>query len=164
MEKQNIRQAVRKVYAYGYRIVSTAVIVCGILLATLYLCGIRLYHVKSGSMGELMPVGSVCFVSTYSSFDSIRAGDIISFRVDDIKVTHRAISVTPEGIITQGDMNDSADPDPVTKDTYIGKTVFALPHFGNALGFFQTLKGKVTLGICILLLILAGFLYKPESE
>ncbi|MBR2086693.1 MAG: signal peptidase I [Oscillospiraceae bacterium] len=148
-----------------YQIVSTAVIVIGVILGIMYLCGIRLYHVKSGSMGELLPVGCVCFVSTYSSFDNIEVNDVISFCVsDDMLVTHRAIAVTEEGITTKGDENNNPDPDPVTKENYIGKTVFAVPYAGRMLGFFHSLSGKIVLATVSIVLLLSGVLYKHNDE
>ena len=79
MTKKNI---IRNAFNIFYRIISTAVIFLAALLFMLYMCGIRMYHVKSGSMGELLPVGCVCFVSTYSKYDDITEGDVISFRVN----------------------------------------------------------------------------------
>ena len=158
-------QVVRNVFNTIYRVISTAVITLGVVLGALYLCGIRLYHVKTGSMGELLPVGSACFVSTYSKFENTETGDVISFRVsDDMLVTHRAIAVTEEGIITKGDENDSPDPDLVTKDNYIGKTVFALPHAGRILGYFHSLSGMIVLAAFGLLLLLSGALYKRNED
>lgn len=158
MAKKN---SIRNVYNIIYRIISTAVIALAAILLLLYICGIRLYHVKSGSMGELLPVGSVCFVSTYSKFENISAGDVISFRVgEDMRVTHRAIRVTAEGLVTQGDMNETPDPDPVTKENYIGKTVFALPYIGKALAFFHTVKGIIVICAAVLLMFTAGTFYK----
>lgn len=142
---------------------STAVITFGVILVILYLCGIRLYHVKSGSMGELLPVGSVCFVSTYSDYEDVKPGDVISFRVsNNMRVTHRAERITDKGIITKGDENNSEDPEPVTKDNYIGKTVFAIPHFGAVLGYFRTTGGMIVLGVTVLLLIVSGIIYKQK--
>ena len=143
--------------------ISTAVIVIAAILFLLYICGIRLYHVKSGSMGELLPVGSVCFVSTYSKYDDITEGDVISFSVNrDIMVTHRAISVTEDGIITQGDMNNAPDPDYVTRDNYIGKTVFALPYIGKALEFFHTINGLIVIAAVVLIMLITGTFYKRD--
>ena len=125
---------IRKIFNCLYEAVSTAVILFGVLFAVLYACGIRPYHVKSGSMDDLLPVGCVCFVSIYSDYDSIEVGDVISFRVsEDMLVTHRAVSVTDEGVFTRGDANVNGDPDPVTRENYIGKTVFALPYIGYML-------------------------------
>ena len=159
------KQVARKVFNAIYRVISTSVIILGVVLGILYLCGIRLYHVKSGSMGELLPVGSVCFVSTYSKFENIETGDVISFRVsDDMLVTHRAIKITDEGITTKGDENNNPDPDPVTKENYIGKTVFALPYVGIVLGYFHSLSGKIVLATVGIVLLLSGVLYKHNDE
>ena len=159
------KQVARKVFNAIYRVISTSVIILGVVLGILYLCGIRLYHVKSGSMGELLPVGSVCFVSTYSKFENIETGDVISFRVsDDMLVTHRAIKITDEGITTKGDENNNPDPDPVTKENYIGKTVFALPYVGTVLGYFHSLSGKIVLATVGIVLLLSGVLYKHNDE
>ncbi|MBR4628599.1 MAG: signal peptidase I [Ruminococcus sp.] len=156
---------IKKVFNTVYIVISTAVITVGVILVVLLLCGIRLYSVQSGSMGELLPVGSVCFVSTYSKYENIEYGDVISFRVSDgMRVTHRVVKVTAEGVYTQGDMNKEQDPDPVTKENYIGKTVFALPYLGAALGFFHTLWGKIAICFGILLLVIAGVFYKKTSE
>ena len=88
------------------------------------------------------------------SYDDIKVGDVISFRVsDDIRVTHRVEKITAEGMITKGDANNTNDPDPVTKDNYIGKTVFAIPHLGAVLGFFRTMGGMIVLGITGVLII-----------
>ncbi len=145
--------------------ISTAVITVGIILLTAYLCGIRLYHVRSGSMGELLPVGSVCFVSTYSRYENIKAGDVISFRVsEDILVTHRAERITDDGIITKGDRNTNDDPDPVTKDNYIGKTVFAIPRIGRIFGFLHTVRGMLLLGGIVILLVISGMFYSKNNK
>lgn len=116
-------------------------------------------------MGKLLPVGCVCFVSTYSKYDSVETGDVISFKVDDdMFVTHRAVRITPEGIITKGDENMTEDPDVVTKDNYIGKTVFALPCVGRLFGFFYALSGKITLAVSILALLVMGRFYRGKVK
>ena len=159
------KQVVRKVFNAIYRVISTSVIILGVVLGILYLCGIRLYHVKSGSMGELLPVGCVCFVSTYTPYDSIKVNDVISFRVsDDMLVTHRAVEITKEGITTQGDINEGPDPDPVTKENYIGKTMFAVPYVGYFLAWLHTKKGMITLSITVLAILIMGYFYRNEEN
>lgn len=156
---------IRKIFNTVYEIVSTAVILLGLILIILYFCGIRLYHVKSGSMGELLPVGCVCFVSTYSDFDSVSVGDVISFQVsEDMLVTHRAINITDEGITTRGDMNQNPDPNPVTRENYIGKTVFAVPYIGFLLAWVHTAKGLIILSMSATILFIMGFFYKNEPQ
>ena len=159
-----IMTRLKRILDIAYEIISTAVITIGVLLAVLYLCGIRLYHVKSGSMGELLPVGCVCFVSTYSSYESIEAGDVISFRVDDdMLVTHRAVRITDDGIYTKGDANNTEDPDAVTKENYIGKTVFALPYIGALFGYFRTMAGKAVIVAAMLVLLILGRIYRENN-
>ena len=165
MEQSSGRKRLKTAFNVIYEVISTAVIVIAVLLAVLYLCGIRLYRVKTGSMGVLMPEGSVCFVSTYSDFDKISTGDVISFRVsDEMLVTHRAVRITAEGVYTQGDGNDTEDPDPVTKENYIGKAVFALPYIGGALGFLHTAWGIAAMCGVLVLLIAAGAFYRRDSD
>ncbi len=160
-----IMAKIKKIFNTLYEIISTTIITVGIILAMVYLCGIRLYHVKSGSMGELLPIGSVCFVSTYSKYENIKAGDVISFRVsDDMLVTHRAEKIMDNVIITKGDANNAEDPDPVTKENYIGKTVFAIPHIGRLFDSLHTFKGALLLGIIAILLIISGIFYKKNKE
>lgn len=156
---------IRKVFNTFYEIISVMIITVGVIFAIIYLCGIRLYHVKSGSMGDLLPVGSVCFVSTYSKYEDIKRGDVISFRVsDDMLVTHRAEEITGNGIITKGDENNINDPDPVTKDNYIGKTVFAIPRIGGIFGSLHTFRGTLLLGIIVVLFIISGVFYKKNEK
>ena len=155
----------RKAFNICYRIVSTIVIVFGLMLALLYLCGIRLYCVKTGSMKDQVPEGSLCFVSSYSSFDKVKVGDVIAFYAsDDMLVTHRAVKITDEGIITRGDANNTDDGDPVTKKNYIGKTVFAIPKVGKVLSGLKTGTGLAVLGTVIALIFVAGFFYRPERK
>ncbi len=114
-------------------------------------------------MGELLPVGSVCFVSTYSKYENIETGDVISFKVDDdMLVTHRAVRITGAGIYTKGDENNTEDPDAVTKENYIGKTVFALPYIGKALEFFHTINGLIVIAAVVLIMLITGTFYKRD--
>ncbi|MBQ8927178.1 MAG: signal peptidase I [Oscillospiraceae bacterium] len=158
-------QHLRTIYNTVYIIVSTTVITVGVLLVLQTLCGIRMYHVLTGSMGSLLPVGSACFVSTYSRYEDVRVGDVIAYRLsDEMLVTHRAVAVTDEGIITQGDMNNTPDETPVTAELYIGKTVFALPHLGALLESLHTVKGLVCIILGLTALWLGGLLYRSETE
>ena len=160
-----ISEKIKRVFFIAYEVLSTALITVGSILAILYLCGLRFYYVKTGSMGELMPVGSLCVVSTYSSFERIETGDVISFRVSDgMLATHRAIRITEQGILTQGDVNNTADSDPVTKENYIGKTVFAVPEIGAVLIFFQTLSGKIVIVTTFTVLLILGRFYREKER
>ena len=150
----------KKITNIFYRIISTAIITIGIIFAVVHLCGIRMYQVRSGSMGEIMPVGCVCFVSTYSKYDDIKTGDVISFRVDEnTLVTHRAVSITENGIVTKGDANEVNDNDLVTNENYIGKTIFVFPYIkciNSIIGFVRTLRGKIIIAVAAVAFFIAG--------
>ena len=155
----------KKIYNVFYEGISTIIILIGIALAVVYLLGIRMYNVKSGSMGERLPVGCVCFVNTRYDYEKVQVGDIIAFRIDEgMLVTHRAVGITQEGILTRGDENENPDPDPVTKANYIGRTFYSIPHVGAALEFFHTEKGIVVLAAALILVLLAGFSYRHNKE
>ena len=156
---------IKRVLFAVYEVVSTVLITLGSIIAILYLCGLRFYYVKTGSMGELLPVGSVCVVSTYSRYENIKTGDVISFRVNDgMLATHRAIKITENGIITQGDANNTADPAPVTKENYIGKTVFAVPKLGVLFSFVHSFAGKTVIVGAIAVLVILGWIYKEKER
>ena len=63
-------------YNAVYRAFSVVIIALAVLLVAGYISGVRMYHVMSGSTGELMPVGSACFVSTCSGYEDIASGDV----------------------------------------------------------------------------------------
>jgi signal peptidase len=154
------KQTIQKLYNTIYRIISTSVIALAAILVILNLCGIRMYNVRSGSMEDSIPLGSLCFVSTYSSYDDIKVNDVISFHIDDMKVTHRVAEITSEGFVTKGDNNQNADPEPVTESNYIGKTVFAVPAIGAFLGKLRSLGGIVFSGVVLALFLAGGHFYK----
>lgn len=161
MKKKTLKRILNGIYIT----VSTSVITVGFAVAVLYICGIRFYRVRSGSMGEAVPKGSLCFVSTYSSYENIDAGDIISFRLnDDVTITHRAESITKDGVITKGDCNMGKDPDPVTRDNYIGKTIFAIPELGMIFGWLNTVKGRIIIVLFVIFIIVSGRLFRREAE
>ena len=98
------------------------------------------------------------------SIKTIRTGEIVDGTVISVKPDEIVLNIgyKSDGIITKGDMNDSPDPDPVTRDKYIGKTLFALPYGGRLLGFAQSLAGKIAIALGGVLLLLLGCFYKSE--
>ena len=99
---------------------------------SLYLYGIRPYVVRTGSMEPAIKTGSVCFVNHKIPFEEIQQGDVIAFFMGETIVTHRAVQVSENQIMTKGDANEIADASPVTKENYSGKTVLAIPEIGYA--------------------------------
>lgn len=148
-------------------------IVLMILILVLAFCvakvgGIDAYVVRSGSMEPAIKTGSLCFVNTHSPYDDIKAGDVIAFRIatGDL-VTHRAITVTDQGIETKGDNNDTSDGISTDRTNYIGKTIFSIPEVGRALVLISQPKGIILILTAIFAVRIVGSLLltaKKEQE
>ena len=88
------------------------------------------------SHGSLVYVGSsmyptlkapeIIYFDRYADRD-VRPGDIVVFNdpATGASVTHRVISVTPDGIRTRGDNNNRVDPRILKKEDLAGRVVFA---------------------------------------
>jgi signal peptidase len=82
--------------------------------------------------------------------DGVEEGDVISFysAERDSQVTHRAVSVTDDGIVTKGDANPSTDQaagyplvQPADVDgavLTVGSEPLVIPHLGTGLTFVRT--------------------------
>lgn len=91
--------------------------------------GYKGYTVVSGSMEPAFSTGDFIFVKM-TPFENVKAEDIVTFVSDEEIVTHRAIEVNEEGLITQGDANNIHDQAAVTANTYIGELALIVPYFG----------------------------------
>lgn len=104
------------------------------MLIILKMAGIIPYVVMSGSMEPEIPVGSLCFVNTNVSYESIVKGDIIAFTADgEFCITHRVTDVGTDGFVTKGDGNSKEDLWKVRQKNYKGKTVVWIPYIGYIL-------------------------------
>lgn len=116
----------------------------------------KLYVVQSGSMEPTIHTGSLVAVKPQSSYHK---GDIIT--VKDTKystVTHRITGVQGKGtastVITKGDANKAADPDPRLAVNIIGKEFLTIPYAGFVLNYAKTKNGLLFLIIipCVILI------------
>lgn len=125
------------------------VIVIGLAVAILLMCGMKLYCVETGSMEPNYPIGSMVVVKPVW-FDQLKEGDVITYVVsDNTVVTHRLIGIdTEHGLLTtKGDNNVVADASPVSYNNVIGRVEFCVPGFGYVFLFLSTRFGKIMLGI-----------------
>ena len=153
-----------KLHNYIYKYSTTAIIIIGIVALASYLFGIRPYCVKTGSMGEAIPKGSLCFVNRCSQYENVLPGEIIAFNTgDNMRVTHRAVEVSEKGIITRGDCNNVNDPELVTKEAYIGRTIFCIPHLGHFVEWMHTKAGLAFIALVVLLIQISGVVYNKTS-
>lgn len=100
--------------------------------------GIRPLTVMSGSMEPDIKTGSVAIIETnLTDFNEIERGDIIAFDIGGSLVTHRAVDITEDGIVTKGDYNNTKDLWIVTDANYYGKELFSVPYIGFLIVFIR---------------------------
>jgi len=126
----------------------TIIIVLGLIFLLLYALKIKPYIVQSGSMEPNIHVGSICFINEKVPYEDIKVNDIVAFKSNGLKVTHRAIAITEAGIETKGDANESSDGISTTKENYMGKNMFSIPKLGFVV---NNIQNPVILGMVIII-------------
>ncbi len=106
--------------------------------------GVRIYGVLTGSMAPAYSVGGVVYVMEEKPQD-ITVGDVITFTMGtntEYVMTHRVADIVDGNFITKGDANNAVDPEPVSFDRLIGKTVFFLPGMSGVAEFVNSKTGR----------------------
>jgi signal peptidase len=99
--------------------------------------GLERYVMTGDSMTGSIGRGSVVFERRVPVGD-LRPGDVITYQTPssadgDLMVTHRIVSIGPEGIVTQGDARAVPDPWTFRPDgPALPRVVFAVPWIGWA--------------------------------
>ena len=142
---------------------STALILVALLVSVLFLFRIKPYVVATGSIEPAIPVHSICFVNENTALETISVGEVISFRMgDNMLVTHRVTAIDNGKYTTKGDANNTEDASAVTRDNYIGKTVFVIPGLGNLLIFLKSTPGMIVTVSAIIILLILSFI--PDKQ
>ena len=145
-------------------VLTTLIIVVGVIFIGLYICGITPYVVLSGSMEPTIKTGSLCFINKHAKYEQIKEKDIIAFKSNGTLVTHRVDEITDDGFVTKGDNNDNQDGSLVTKDNFVGKNIFWIPKAGFVIKLIQSTKGKIIFGTCVVLLLVTGLLFGDDKK
>ena len=145
-------------------VLTTLIIIVGVIFIGLYIFGVTPYVVLSGSMEPTIKTGSLCFINKHAKYEKIKEKDIIAFKMDGTLVTHRVYSVTDEGFETKGDNNDNKDGSLVTKTNFVGKNMFWIPKVGYGVKLVQSTRGKIIFGTFIVLLLAAGLLLGEDDK
>lgn len=145
-------------------VLTTLIIVVGVIFIGLYICGITPYVVLSGSMEPTIKTGSLCFINKHAKYEQIKEKDIIAFKSNGTLVTHRVDEINDDGFVTKGDNNDNQDGSLVTKDNFVGKNIFWIPKAGFVIKLIQSTKGKIIFGTCVVLLLVIGLLFGDDKK
>lgn len=129
------------------------------------ICGIRPCSVISGSMEPNLPTWSLCFIDTRISYDEIQTGDIVVYnrRSDDMRIIHRVIEITSEGMITKGDANSVSDGFSVGRDNLYGKSLFYIPYLGYWGRFAQKPIIKISIIMCWFVLLMTDIVTSRKT-
>ena len=165
MEKKTKKKYIIGILWRVYDTVRWLVIIAALLLIILFLCGIRPYIVRSGSMEPAITTGSICFVNHNAEYADVKNGDIITFKfgADDV-ATHRAVSVGNEGIHTKGDANENEDAVIVTEELFVGKTIWHIPEVGYLITVLRSRNGLIMTVAFIVFFLLIGRLLESLRD
>lgn len=119
--------------------------------------GWKPFIVLSGSMETQISAGDLVVVKQVDT-NTLKKGDIIAFKENDIVITHRIDEIIQEEnttkYITKGDNNNTQDMGYVVPEQIEGKYEFKIARLGNLAMFTQTPLGIIVcLSIPILILI-----------
>ena len=141
------------------------IVVITVLLLILLFIGIEPFVVLSGSMEPKIETGSLCFINKKVKYEDIEENDNIAFKMSDkTLVTHRVVEITDEGFVTKGDANDVNDGAKVTRNNYVGKTVFSLPKIGYLISLFQTRNGQIITITIVVIMFVVAFLFGENDN
>ena len=82
--------------------------------------GYSLFSTETGSMSPTMEKGDIVIIKIG---DEIKENDIITYKKDNVLITHRISKINENTIIAKGDYNNTDDL-PIQKEQVIGKVVF----------------------------------------
>jgi signal peptidase I len=120
------------------------------------LFGTTLLVFRSGSMAPAIDTGALALAVDRPLHD-LERGDVVSVvDTDGVRVTHRVVEVTDQGLVLQGDANPSPD-DHVYAVDHADVVLASVPHLGRALdrathGWWLLLQGSLAAGAVVLVL------------
>jgi len=82
--------------------------------------GYSVLSAETGSMSPTIEKGDIVIIKIG---DEIKENDIITYKKDNVLITHRISKINENTIITKGDYNNTDDV-PIQKEQVIGKVVF----------------------------------------
>lgn len=147
----------KKIWNISTTIFVMLFVFCAIFLLGSRLLGFQIFHVVSGSMEPTYSVGDLIYVKQVPISD-IQVGTPITYVLNEdlVVATHRVIVIDEENqrFYTKGDVNDTADKEPVHFNNVIGVPQFRIPLLGYVSNYIQTEPGiYVTVGVGVVLIM-----------
>nr|WP_317365196.1 signal peptidase I [uncultured Blautia sp.] len=119
--------------------------------------------VLSGSMEPALKTGGIVISDTKKRKPD--TGDIITYQIGDMNITHRVIGKRNYRYITKGDANDRKDPVMVKPEQITGTVVLDIPFLGHVAVFLRQKSVFCLLALMLIQeLILIGIHWKGERR
>ena len=116
--------------------------------------------VLSGSMETTLMTGSIIYYKEVEK-DELEVGDIITYRVDDLVVTHRINEIKDGKFVTKGDANNIVDPIIIDYKDVLGVVGdFSVPYLGYYVRFINE---NLYILIFVVLILLSEFFLGEEK-
>lgn len=116
--------------------------------------------VLSGSMETTLMTGSIIYYKEVEK-DELKVGDIITYRVDDLVVTHRINEIKDGKFVTKGDANNNVDPIIIDYKDVLGVVGdFSVPYLGYYVRFINE---NLYILIFVVLILLSEFFLGEEK-
>ena len=109
--------------------------------------------IASGSMEPVLNIGDVIIVSNSISYD---VGDIVTYKSNDIYITHEIININDDYVITKG-INNSIPDNPVKKSEIVYKYVRTSIILTRIFKIIDTLSFKIIIILFTVLFIIHYF-------
>ena len=149
---------------------SFVVVVAGVLTVTVAVprfAGATPYTVLTSSMVPEMPAGTLVVVKPVDP-EQLGVGAVITYQLESGQadvVTHRVVAVEntisgEQTLITQGDANNVADPEPVRPVQVKGERWYAVPYLGHVNELLSGSQRQLAVyGVGSLLLAYAAYMF-----
>ena len=112
--------------------------------------GYSLFSTETGSMSPTMEKGDIVIIKIG---DELREKDIITYKKENVFITHRIEKINEDSIIAKGDRNNTED-EPIKKDDIIGRVVFIINDVEVWKKVFTDINVIIPICITVILFIL----------
>lgn len=118
------------------------------------------FVVLTGSMEPGISPGDYITIRKVNK-DKLKVNDIVTFKVNEVVVTHQIVKIDKDKVTTQGTANNVAD-NPISKEDILGKYVFKIPKIGYIMAFLSSTSGYILI-IGIILIAIFWEISDPDK-
>lgn len=112
--------------------------------------GYSIFSTETGSMSPTIEKGDFVIIKIG---DEIKEKDIITYKKNNVFITHRIEKINNDSIVTKGD-NNNAEDEPIKKTDVIGKAIFIVNDVEIWKKVFSDIHVVIPICVTIILLII----------